>query len=305
MRVFITGGTGFVGRSLVQRLLDLGWEVTLITRTAETIRALHPGVSVVEGNPGKPGAWQESVPKHDVVINLAGKSIFTLWTAKTRREIMDSRILITRNLVEALQSAPQGTLLISTSAVGFYGSGEDDAEYDESSPAGEGFLAEVCKRWEAEARLAERFGVRLATCRFGIVMGKNGGALEQMMPAFRYGLGSPLGSGRQWFSWVHMEDLVGIIVFLIEKRDIFGAVNAVAPHPVRNRELTEVLAKAFGRRVILPAVPGFLIRSLLGEFGSVLVEGQRAIPRRLLDAGYRFRFSTLEDALADLIGKRV
>jgi uncharacterized protein len=300
MRVFVTGGTGFVGRHLAQRLLTLGHEVTVITRSAERSQSLLPGAAFVEGDPTQPGLWQEAVPKHDVVINLAGRSIFTYWTRKTRREIIDSRVSITRNLVDALQSAPAGTLLISTSAVGFYGSTMDDRPLDESSPAGNDFLAEVGKLWEAEAKRAELFGVRVIRCRFGIILGKNGGALEKMIPAFRYCLGSPLGSGKQWFSWIHLEDILDVMVFLIGNMGLFGVINATAPHPVRNQELTETLARVLRRPVILPAVPSFLLRSVLGDFGKILLEGQRVIPKRLLDSGYTFRFATLEKALRNL-----
>ncbi len=304
MKVFITGGTGFVGRNLTQRLIQLGHEVTVITRSAERSRTLLPGASFVEGNPTRPGPWQESVPKHDVVINLAGRSIFTYWTRKARREIIESRVSITRNVVDALPGAAEGTLLISVSAVGYYGSSMDDRALDEDSPPGDDFLAEVGKRWEAEAKRAEQFGVRVVACRFGIILGKNGGAIEKMIPAFRYCLGSPLGSGKQWFSWIHLEDILGIMVFLMENNKLAGAVNATAPYPVRNRELTETLAKVLRRPLILPAVPGFLLRTALGEFGNVLLEGQRVMPKRLLDAGYPFRFATLEAALQDLIGSK-
>jgi uncharacterized protein len=300
MKVFITGGTGFVGRNLAQRLITIGHEVTVITRSAERSQSLLPRAAFVEGDPNQPGPWQEAVPKHDVVINLAGRSIFTYWTQKTRREIIDSRVSITRNLVDALRSAPAGTLLISTSAVGFYGSTMDDRPLDESSPAGNDFLAEVGKLWEAEAKRAELFGVRVVTCRFGIILGKNGGALEKMIPAFRYCLGSPLGSGKQWFSWIHLEDILGIMVFLIENKGLSGAVNATAPHPVRNQELTEALARVLRRPLFLPAVPSFMLRTLLGDFGKVLLEGQRVIPERLLDSGYNFQFSTIEEALRNL-----
>ena len=177
--------------------------------------------------------------------------------------------------------------------------------WTKTAQPGDGFLAEVGKVWEAEAKRAEQFGVRVVTCRFGVVLGRNGGALEKMVPAFRYWLGSPLGSGKQWFSWIHLEDILGIMSFLMENKELSGAVNATAPHPVRNKELTETLAKVLGRSLILPAVPSFVLRILLGEFGNVLLEGQRVIPRRLLDAGYRFRFATLEEALQDLIGNKM
>ena len=304
MKVFITGGTGFVGRNLTQRLIALGHEVTVITRSAEKGQSLLPGASFVEGNPGKPGSWQEMVPKHDVIINLAGRSIFAYWTGKARREIIDSRVSTTRNVVDALQEAPPETLLISTSAVGYYGSTMDDRPLDEESPPGDDFLAEVGKRWEAEAKLAERFGIRVVTPRFGIILGKNGGAIEKMIPAFRYCLGSPLGSGKQWFSWIHLEDILGIMVFLIENTSLSGAINASAPYPVRNKDLTEILARVLGRPLILPAVPGFLLRTLLGDFGNVLLEGQRVVPKRLLSSGFQFRFATLEEALRDLIDSK-
>jgi uncharacterized protein len=305
MRIFITGGTGFVGRNLTQRLVALGHEVTLITRSAGKSRTSLPGISLVAGDPNNPGPWQETVAKHDVVINLAGRSIFTYWTQKTKREIIDSRVSITRNLVDAIQTAPKGTLLISTSAIGYYGSSMDDRVLDENSPPGNDFLAEVGKLWEAEAKRAEDFGLHVVICRFGIILGKNGGALEKMEPAFRNCLGSPLGSGKQWFSWIHIEDLLGIMAFLIDTQGFSGAVNCTAPHPVRNVELTSTFAEVLGKPVILPAVPGFLLRGLLGEFGSILLEGQRVIPRRLLDAGYRFRFATLEEALQDLLGSKM
>jgi uncharacterized protein len=304
MKVFITGGTGFVGSNLTQRLVELGHEVTVITRSAEKSQALLPGAAFVEGNPTRPGPWQESVHGHDVIVNLAGRSIFTYWTRKARREIIESRVSITRNLVDALPGAAAGTLLISASAIGYYGSSMDDRALDENSPPGDDFLAEVGKRWEAEARRAEQLGIRVVTSRFGIILGKNGGAIEKMIPAFRYCLGSPLGSGKQWFSWIHLEDLLGIMVFLMEKQNLAGAINATAPYPVRNKELTVTLAKVLRRPVILPAVPGFLLRIALGEFGSVLLEGQRVIPQRLLEVGYRFRFATVEEALRNLVDSK-
>jgi uncharacterized protein (TIGR01777 family) len=302
MKVFLTGGTGFVGRNLTRKLIALGHQVTVITRSAQTSQAALPEASFVEGNPARPGSWQNVVPTHDVIINLAGRSIFTYWTEKARHEIIHSRVSITRNVVDALRAAPPGTLLISTSAVGYYGSTMDDRSLDEDSPPGKDFLAEVGKRWEAEAMRAESFGVRVVRCRFGIILGKNGGAIEKMIPAFRYCLGSPLGSGKQWFSWIHLEDILGILVFLMENKGLCGALNATAPHPVRNKELTETLARVLRRPLVLPALPGFLLRSALGEFGNILLEGQRVVPKKLLDSGYPFRFATLEEALQDLIG---
>ena len=305
MRIFITGGTGFVGSYLTQKLISLGHEVMVLTRSAKRGPALLPGGVLLEGNPSEAGPWQENLARHEVIINLAGRSIFGLWTKEVQREIMDSRLLTTRNVVDALQFTGEGKLLISTSAVGYYGNRTDDTLLDESSPQGDGFLAEVGQAWEQEAKRGEQFGARVVNCRFGIVLGRNGGALKTMVPAFRYYLASPLGSGRQWFPWIHLEDIFGITTFVIEHKNIAGPINCTAPYPVRNGEFTEALARALGKSVIMPSVPGFLVRTLLGEFGGVLLGGQRAIPKRLLDSGYPFRFPALEETLRDLIGNKM
>lgn len=302
MKIFITGGTGFVGSYLTRRFTDMGHMVTVITRSTRSDAELPPGAVFCKADPGKAGPWQEWLAEHDVIINLAGRSIFSPWTLKVRREIMESRVLTTRCVVDALQAAGEGKLLLSTSAVGYYGTRSGDTMLDEEAPPGEGFLAEVGKAWEKEAERAGQFGVRVVRCRFGVVLGRGGGALQTMLPAFRYNLASPLGSGRQWFPWIHLEDLFNIMTFVADHPTISGPINCTAPHPVCNREFTEALAKALKKWVILPAVPAFVLRTLLGEFGSVLVDGQRVVPKRLLEAGYCFRFPTLEEALRDLVG---
>jgi uncharacterized protein len=302
MKVFITGGTGFVGSTLTRELTGLGHEVILLTRSPAKERRLPRGAEFLVADPGKPGPWQQTVAQCEVVINLAGASIFTYWSARAKQIIRDSRIVTTRHLVDGLEARRgRETLLISASAVGYYGSREDDQLLDEDSPAGNDFLAELSRDWETEARRAESFGVRVACCRFGIVLGKRGGALAQMLPAFRTWLGSALGNGRQWFSWIHEKDLAAIMLFLIGRAGISGPVNCTAPFPVRNRELTEVLARALRKPLILPAAPGFLIRMVLGEFGDVLLKGQRVYPKRLLSEGFEFGFPALPEALADLI----
>lgn len=300
MKVFITGGTGFVGSYLTARLADLGHEVTVVAR-ATAGRARRAGVSFVEGAVTGPGTWQKQLAGHDVVINLAGASIFTLWTEKARRSILESRVLTTRNLVDAMAGSEPKPLLLSTSAVGYYGSREDDEILDESSPPGDEFLTRVSVEWEGEALRAETFGCRVVLCRFGIVLGRGGGALAKMTPAFRFMVGSPLGSGRQWFPWLHLEDLFQIMLFLADHGHISGPVNFTAPNPVTNEELSRTLARTLHRPMFMPAVPAFVLRILLGEFGDMLLKGQRAIPRRLLDEGYRFRFPDLSRALEDLL----
>lgn len=303
MKIFFTGGTGFVGTYLSRNLALKGHQITILTRSSEKKQPPPSGISFFEGDPNKPGNWYQNLLEHDAVINLAGASIFTRWSDKTRKIIRESRLVTTRNIVDALaEGAKDGKtrVLINTSAVGYYGGRDDDVVLDESSPPGHDFLAELSKAWEAEAQRAEQFGVRVARTRFGIVLGRNGGALEQMASAFRKWLGSPLGSGKQWFSWIHEEDLLNIMEFLLENQRLSGPVNCTAPHPVRNRELSEILADVL-RKPLMPAVPAFLIRTVLGEFGNVILKGQRALPKRLLDEGFSFKFAQLRPALEDLL----
>ncbi len=301
MNIFITGGTGFVGSILSSRLTEQGHHVTILTRSLRADRPPMQGVSFLEGNPTKNGDWQENVPDYDVIINLAGASIFKRWTKKNKRAIRDSRILTTRNLIEAL-SARKGKvdLLLSASAVGYYGF-HGDEELDEGSPPGNDFLASVTQEWEASALEAEGYGVRVLPCRFGIVLGAKGGAIGKMIPPFKWYLGSPLGTGKQWFSWIHQQDLVNIFLFLMDTKNISGPINATAPHPVRNQELTRILGQVLKKPTFMPPVPGFLIKLIMGEFGSVLLKGQKALPRQLTDMGFRFQYSDIREALEDLL----
>jgi len=303
MKIFITGGTGFVGTTLTQHLVEQGHQVTILTRKApsEAAQATGQGVSYLEGDPTLRGTWQKSVPQHDVIVNLAGASIFRKWDRESKEVIRDSRILTTTHLVEALSDGvKKKTTLLSTSAVGYYGFHGDES-LDEESPAGNDFLASVTREWEAAASRAEDFGARVVVCRFGIVLGKSGGALGEMKPLFQKGLGSPLGSGNQWVSWIHEKDLVSIYLFLMATNNLSGPINCTAPEPVRNRDLTHALGKAMGRPTLLPAVPGFVVKMVKGEFGSVLLEGQRVFPKKLLTYGFRFQFSNIEAALKDLV----
>jgi uncharacterized protein (TIGR01777 family) len=301
MRIFFTGGTGFVGTYLTEGLAKWGHEITILTRSKVKSRKMPPGCSFLQGDPKEPGIWQEELLEHDAVINLAGASIFKRWSRRARKIIRDSRVLTTRSVVEALAKGDgKGKVLVSTSAVGYYGSRDDDVILDENSPPGNDFLADLGCEWESEARRAEEFGVRVALARFGIVLGRTGGALKQMLPVFRKGLGSPLGSGKQWFPWIHEADLLNIMVFLLEKEHLSGPVNCTAPNAVTNREMSRTLARVL-HRPLMPSVPGFLIKTVLGEFGNVILKGQRVIPKRLLDEGFSFQFPTLPEALKDLL----
>ena len=301
MKVFLTGGTGFVGTTLTRELVKRGHAVTVLTRSVSTGRGLPKGASILEGNPTQGGPWQEAVAGHDSVINLAGGSIFRRWTDVSKKAIRDSRILSTRNLVEAL-SARNGkeTLVFSTSAVGYYGT-QGDEELDERSPPGDDFLASLTKEWEAEALKAEKFGARVFLCRFGIVLGSGGGALARMTPLFKWYLGSALGNGRQQVSWIHQQDLVNAYLFLMDTEGVSGPINFTAPNPVTNKEMTRLLGEALKRPTFMPPMPGFLIRLFMGEFASVLLEGQRVIPKKLLEKGFQFQFPNLPEALANLL----
>lgn len=301
MKIFITGGTGFVGRTLTARLNLEGHEVTVLARSARADGNQSEGVYYLEGNPTLEGEWQTRVPEHDVIINLAGASIFTRWTPAAKEAIRNSRILTTRNLVNALsRRQKKETRLLSTSAVGYYDS-HGDEPLTEECPAGSGFLSSVTREWEAEALRAGDFGIKVLLLRFGVILGKEGGALKPMVRAFRWYVGSPLGSGEQWFSWIHEQDLADLYVFLIQEKSLGGPVNCTAPNPVRNKDLTMALAEALGRPVFLPAVPGFMIKTVMGEFGSLLLEGQKVIPKALLDRGFGFRFPDIRGALKDLV----
>ena len=295
MKIFLTGGTGFVGKSLAPALIRGGHEVTILTRSG---KGGPPGVSLVEGDPTQKGGWQAAIKEHDAVINLAGASIFTRWTDEAKKIIRESRLLTTRNLVGALEGA-RVRHFFSTSAVGYYGFHKDEALTEESLP-GDDFLARLGRDWEKEAREAEKKGCRVVITRFGIVLGEKGGALGQMIPLFRKYLGGQLGSGNQWFSWIHIEDLTAAFLFLLGHPEFSGPVNFTAPNPVRNRELAKTIGKAMGRPSFLP-VPGFMLKLTLGEFGSILLEGQRVIPQKLLRSGFQFRYPEIEQAIEQII----
>jgi hypothetical protein len=302
MRVFMTGGTGFVGTTLSRHLVAKGHEVGILSRSISRDRTLEQGVAFIRGNPTREGPWQDQAAGYDIFINLAGASIFRRWTKEAKILMRESRLQTTRNLITAIEGRKGlDSVLLSTSAVGYYGFHGDEF-LDEGSPPGNDYLAKMALDWEKEALRAEEFGVRVLTCRFGIVLGKGGGALAQMVPLFRKGLGSALGSGKQWFSWIHEKDLVNIFLFLLEQDSLSGPINFTAPEPVTNREFTKDLGKALGKSTFLPAVPGFVLRMIKGEFGSVLLQGQRVIPKKLLDAGFHFRFATIHEALPDLVG---
>ncbi len=295
MKVFVTGGTGFVGSFLRQELLQAGHEVTILTR-----RTTPPaeGCRYITGNPTQEGPWMAEVPEHDWIINLAGASIFAHWTEKKKQEIHDSRILTTRNLVKALAAGDGHQLFCSTSAPGIYGSRGEEI-LTEDSPPGDGFLGQVALEWELEALKARDLGVRVVITRFGIVMGQGGGILKELVPLFKAFLGGPAGDGSQWMPWIHHRDLTRAFLFLPEHPELAGPVNFTAPNPVRNWDFAKALGRALERPSFMRA-PAFMMRLVMGELAEVVLTGQRVIPRKLLAAGFEFRFPTIDQALADL-----
>src|SRR4030043_104923 len=296
MKILITGGTGFVGTQLTSRLIQDKHEVTILTRSLKGAKGASPGISYLEGDPTKNVSWQEAIKNHDAVINLAGASIFSKWTEEHKKAIRESRVNTTQNIVEGIPSRPERPFaLFVPSAVGYYGFCGDE-ELIEDSPPGSDFLASIAMEWEGEALKARDKGARVVITRFGIVMGEKGGALSQMIPLFKKYIGGPIGSGEQWFSWVHIKDLAETFAFLLKHPEISGPVNVCSPNPVRNKDLAKALGKALNKPSFMPA-PSFMIKLVLGEFGSVILEGQKVIPKKLLENGFVFQHADIHKAL--------
>ncbi|HIJ78011.1 MAG: TIGR01777 family oxidoreductase [Desulfobulbaceae bacterium] len=297
MKIFIAGGTGFLGKEIIKKLLEAGHQITALTRNQRTT-SLPEGVAVIAGSPLKEGAWQQEIPGHDVIINLTGHNIFCRWTKKNKNLILQSRIVATRNIVNAIEAENNGITLINGSASGYYGFCGDEDVF-EQAPAGHDFLAKVCTAWEREAEQAKS-KARVISIRSGIVLAANGGALARMLPGFRLGVAGRLGSGKQWFPWIHIDDFTAALLFLINNHEISGPVNICAPHPNRNIEFTKSLGKVLYRPTILP-VPTPIVRLALGELGSVLLEGCRMRPGVLQKNFFKFTHPKLEEALLSLL----
>lgn len=279
MRITVFGASGFVGKHLIAALHARGDEI----RTA-SLRDLQAASDAADGC--------------DVVVNLAGEPVAQRWTAAAKRNILESRTLAPAAFFERLRSAgiaPRA--YVSASAVGYYGTSLTET-FTEESPAGSDFLADVCVHWERVAQSAQELGMRVACLRTGIALGADGGALEKILPLFKAGAGGKIASGKQWFSWIHIDDLVGMYVFAIDELD--GSLNATAPNPVRNEEFTRALATSVGRPAFFP-VPSFALKAMLGEGADALTQGQRVLPARAAAAGFAFRYPTIESALAEVV----
>lgn len=300
MKVAITGATGFVGSRLVERLQAQGHQPLILTRNRASADRAFPTLEIVAYTPTESGSWQQAIAGCDAVVHLAGEPIAeTRWTPERKQEILKSRQLSTQKIVEAIaQANPKPTVLVNASAIGYYGTSET-ATFDESSPSGNDFLAEVCQAWEAEAQKVKNAGVRLVILRLGIVLG-DGGALAKMTPPFKVFAGGPIGTGRQWFSWIHRDDLVNLILESLTRKDIEGVFNATAPNPVRMTELCQTIGETLNRPSWLP-VPSFALEALLGEGAKVVLEGQQVLPKRTTSYGFKYRYPTVKQALAEIL----
>lgn len=306
MRVFITGGTGLIGTRIIKHLQGRGDHVVLLSRRADAVRDKFGGCTIVAGDPTAPGPWQDAVPDCDGVIHLAGRNLFDRrWSAEFKQELIDTRVKGTEQVVAALQRKPtradgSAKVLVNASAIGYYGP-HGDEELTEESAAGNDFLASLCIQWEKAAQGVEASGVRLAIVRIGVVLDKEGGALAKLLLPFKLGAGGPVGNGKQWMSWIHHADLVGLFVHAFDQSAARGPLNGTAPNPVTNRDFGKALGRALHRPAFMPT-PAFALRLMLGEVADVVTTGQRVLPKRSLASGYSYKFLTLDGALRDIIG---
>jgi uncharacterized protein len=300
MRVTVTGATGLIGTTLLAGLRATGVEVTVLSRDPGAAEA-RLGVRALRWDPLRENAPAAALEGRDAVVNLAGEPVAQRWSERAKQAIRESRVLGTRHLVEGLAAIGSDTgegrpgTLVSSSAIGYYGA-HGEEPLDEEAPPGDGFLAEVCTAWEAQARSAEDLGMRSVQVRTGVVLDSRGGALAKLLPPFRLGLGGPLAGGSQYVSWIHVEDLAGIVRAALKDARWSGPVNATAPEPVTNREFARALGRALHRPALLP-MPGAALGLLYGEMAQVMRSGARVLPAKPLVLGYEFRYPHLDEAL--------
>ncbi|KAF3435794.1 hypothetical protein FNV43_RR22886 [Rhamnella rubrinervis] len=301
MIVSITGATGFIGRRLVQRLYSDNHSVRVLTRSRSNAELIFP----VKDFPGiviaEEPEWAECIQGSNGVVNLAGMPISTRWSSEIKKEIKQSRVRVTSKIVGLINDSPNEVrpkVLVSATAVGYYGTSETQA-FDEQSPSGNDYLAEVCREWEATALKVNK-DVKLALIRIGVVLGKDGGALAKMVPLFMMFAGGPLGSGNQWFSWIHLDDIVSLIYEALTNPSYKGVINGTAPNPVRLAEMCEHLGNVMGRPSWLP-VPDFALKAVLGEGATVVLEGQRVVPSRAKELGFPFKYPYVKDAIKAIL----
>jgi uncharacterized protein (TIGR01777 family) len=298
MNITITGATGFIGRRLIERLSRDRHQLHALSRRTN-VKFGETAVWISKWDPMAEEPPEESIANADAIVHLAGEPVAQRWTPEVKKKILESRVQGTRRLVQALSTQKRRpAALICASAIGIYGSRGDEI-LTESSALADDYLAEVCKEWEAQAQLAESLGIRVVRVRIGIVLGKGGGALEKMLPPFKAFVGGRIGSGKQWMSWIHIDDLVGIIHHALTN-PMSAAFNGTAPNPVTNADFTAALAAALGRPAIFP-VPGVALKLMFGEMASVLLGSQRVLPRATEAAGYKFQYRELAAALRSIL----
>ncbi|MEO0769928.1 MAG: TIGR01777 family oxidoreductase [Cyanobacteria bacterium J06649_4] len=308
MKIAVTGATGFVGTRLVERLLAEGHDVKVFTRSVEKAKKVFSGekfkpLEYVAYTPSKSGDWQAAISGCEGVVNLAGEPISERWSADRKTRILNSRKLGTEKLVEAIIKAEvKPSVLVSSSAIGYYGTSETAEFFETSEPAESDFLSQVCQAWEAEANKAKDAGVRVAIVRTGIVLG-DGGAIAKMITPFKLYAGGPIGSGRQWFSWIHIDDLVSLMLKALLDPSMHGVYNGTAPEPLRMNDLCKTLGDVMDRPSWLP-VPDFAIEALLGDGAVVVLKGQKVLPERTQAAGFSYEYAEPKAALEDVV-KRI
>lgn len=303
MKIILAGATGFIGKPLVSRLSAAGHHLVILTRDPARSRwHVSPKLQVLQWDSKTAGKWASAVDGADAVINLAGEPIAEKrWSPEQKQKLLRSRVDATRAIVQAFQSAKtKPKVLINGSAVGFYGPVEND-EVPEETPKGTGFLADVCEAWEKETEPLKNTGVRIVLLRTGIVLEKGGGALAKMEFPFKIFAGGPLGSGTQGFPWIHLDDEIGLIEFALTHESVEGPLNAAAPESLTNAQFSKALGHALHRPSWAP-VPAFVLKLMLGEMSEMLLTGQRAVPRKALQAGYRFKYSSATQALQAIYG---
>jgi uncharacterized protein (TIGR01777 family) len=308
MKIVIAGGSGFLGRALTARLEVDGHDVVVLTRrpaaTSGRVRRVvwQPDGTAPPPEAGQPTSWARELEDADAVVNLAGEGIADRrWTASRKRALLESRVHSTRSLVAAIRAGSRRPhTFVQASAVGYYGAAGDEV-LDESSPPGSDFFAGICMNWEAEARAVEALGCRLVIIRNGVVLARYGGALKRMLPPFLFFVGGPIATGRQYFSWIELDDWTALVAWAIATTSVTGALNGTAPEPVTNAQFAKALGRAVGRPSWIP-VPGFVLRLLVGELADAgLINGQRVTPKRALSLGFTFRYPSIDAALAEAV----
>ncbi|HLW68210.1 MAG TPA: TIGR01777 family oxidoreductase [Gemmataceae bacterium] len=304
MQIFITGGTGLVGSRLVPHFKQRGDMVLVLSRRANVVAGMD--CEMIQGDPTQSGDWQNRAAECDAIVNLAGENIVgKRWNDEVRRTLRESRVKATENCVQALSRQPRRSdgspkVLVNASAIGYYGP-HGDEELDENSPPGNDFLAGICMDWERATVPAKDAGVRVVLARIGVVLANDGGPLAKMLLPFKLGLGGRQGSGKQWFSWVHRDDVVGLIALALDNPVVSGPVNVTAPNPVTNKDFAKTLGRALGRPAFMPT-PGFMLKLVMGDGAEIVLTGQRVLPKRAQECGYSFRFPELDGALAEILG---